>query len=85
MKRLFAKLFGYFWLPCPICGNWYGGFEIAKTGLLTVRDISKGKTVCKKCEKTVIAINAIKYRIVPLPNCKIINSDLRNTLDDLII
>ena len=25
--RLYARLFGYFWLPCPICGGWFGGHE----------------------------------------------------------
>jgi len=24
---LIAKLLGYFWLPCPICGQFSGGHE----------------------------------------------------------
>jgi hypothetical protein len=26
--RLYAYLFGYFWLPCPICGQRFGGHEV---------------------------------------------------------
>ena len=25
--RFYAWLFGYFWLPCPICGRFFGGHE----------------------------------------------------------
>jgi hypothetical protein len=25
--RLYAFLGGYFWLPCPLCGNCFGGHE----------------------------------------------------------
>jgi len=25
--RLYAQMFGYFWLPCPVCGNYFGGQE----------------------------------------------------------
>lgn len=25
--RLYAKIVGYFWLPCPICGRYFGGHE----------------------------------------------------------
>jgi len=27
-NKLYAKLFGYFWLPCPICGRMFGGHEV---------------------------------------------------------
>lgn len=27
LSRLYALLFGYFWLPCPNCGRWFGGHE----------------------------------------------------------
>lgn len=29
LHRSFAWLFGYFWLPCPVCGRMFGGHEIA--------------------------------------------------------
>ena len=27
LRRAYARLFGYFWLPCPVCGECFGGFE----------------------------------------------------------
>jgi hypothetical protein len=27
LNSLYAALFGYFWLPCPICGQGFGGHE----------------------------------------------------------
>lgn len=29
LHRLYAWMFGYFWLPCPVCGRMFGGHEIA--------------------------------------------------------
>jgi len=28
LHKLYAKIFGYFWLPCPVCGKMFGGHEI---------------------------------------------------------
>lgn len=27
LNKLYAKTFGYFWLPCPNCGQYCGGHE----------------------------------------------------------
>jgi hypothetical protein len=27
LNKLYASIFGYFWLPCPICGEYFGGHE----------------------------------------------------------
>lgn len=27
VHRAYAELFGYFWLPCPLCGEYSGGHE----------------------------------------------------------
>jgi len=27
IEHLWAKVFGYFWMPCPNCGRMYGGHE----------------------------------------------------------
>jgi C4-type Zn-finger protein len=27
-NRLYAFTHGYFWLPCPICGEEFGGHEV---------------------------------------------------------
>ena len=28
LHKLYARFFGYFWLPCPVCGQHFGGHEI---------------------------------------------------------
>jgi hypothetical protein len=27
MNRLFAAVAGYFWMPCPLCDQYFGGHE----------------------------------------------------------
>lgn len=27
LHRVYARLGGYFWAPCPLCGTYYGGHE----------------------------------------------------------
>ena len=27
IHRIYARLFGYLWLPCPVCGKEFGGHE----------------------------------------------------------
>jgi hypothetical protein len=45
--RFYARIFGYFWLPCPKCGEMFGGHE-AQAGT-RARPPIKGWCVCKKC------------------------------------
>lgn len=47
-RMLTAKIFGYFWLPCPICGEFFGGFETGN-GHVTLPD-GANKVCCKKCD-----------------------------------
>jgi hypothetical protein len=35
LNRLYAFLWGYFWLPCPKCGQMFGGHERGTTGVPT--------------------------------------------------
>ncbi|MEE9510392.1 MAG: hypothetical protein V3V81_07860 [Candidatus Bathyarchaeia archaeon] len=55
LRRLRAFLGCYFWLPCPVCGRMFGGFEIAENGLMTTGH--SGKAVCKKCNLKVLEVN----------------------------
>lgn len=32
VHRLYAHALGYFWQPCPICGNHFGGHEYVSGG-----------------------------------------------------
>jgi len=46
LQRLVALFGGYFWLPCPLCGEKFGGHE--KHGVLR-RDMNTGQLVCANC------------------------------------
>lgn len=48
LHKRFAKTFGYFWIPCPLCGNMFGGHERHSKNSLMCGNI--GKIVCKDCE-----------------------------------
>lgn len=56
-NRLWAMLWGYFWLPCPLCGRMFGGHETARNGWT-----SRGTMVCKKCEQAVIEQNRKDFK-----------------------
>lgn len=45
LHKLRARLFGYFWLPCPVCGRMFGGHEIrhVSTASLIAED---GRAYC---------------------------------------
>jgi hypothetical protein len=43
---LYAKLRGYFWLPCPICGQMFGGHEKGGDLMTSWED---GLMVCPRC------------------------------------
>lgn len=47
LHRCYAWVFGYFWLPCPVCGKYFGGHE-APIGAGIIKD-GKGLMVCPNC------------------------------------
>ena len=49
--KLYAKAFGYTWMQCPICGDYFGGHEISDKKTARVTD-SNGNVwpVCTKSE-----------------------------------
>lgn len=47
--KLYADLNGYFWLPCPICGEHFGGHEGGKESVPSDRPYI-GRVVCNKPE-----------------------------------
>jgi hypothetical protein len=47
INRLYAAVFGYFWLPCPECGQEFGGHEW-KYGFSSNKE---GKGICPDCTK----------------------------------
>jgi len=44
----FANERGFFWLPCPICGEPFGGHETVRGGILWKTEYS-GEMTCPKC------------------------------------
>ncbi len=49
-RKLRADLFGYFWLPCPICHEHFGGFETGGTLNDPGHDGQEGtgRIICRK-------------------------------------
>lgn len=45
LRRVYAALGGYFWLPCPACGEMFGGHEIGECARLD-------GAVCRRCSHT---------------------------------
>lgn len=48
INKWYANMLGYFWIPCPICGNNFGGHEWKLKNTLEYKD-SSGKGVCSDC------------------------------------
>lgn len=61
LNKIFAFMFGYFWLPCPICGRMFGGHEIADTVLIGHGPLER--LVCKKCNNEALRRNRRAIRI----------------------
>lgn len=49
--RAYAKLFGYFWVPCPLCGRMYGGHEWRTINRLPAVDPDTGLGICPACTR----------------------------------
>lgn len=46
LNKLYARLRGFFWLPCPLCGQMYGGHEARQGGVYLGNGITK--LVCRE-------------------------------------
>lgn len=54
LSKLYAKFFGYFWMPCPSCGEMFGGHEVPSFDQNVAQTIPSGKPgislcICQKC------------------------------------
>jgi len=48
-NRIYAWLFGYYWEPCPLCGEYMGGHEEkGKAVVWTDETKTSGMMTCKK-------------------------------------
>lgn len=48
LNRIYARLHGYFWLPCPNCGRYFGGHEIGRLGYPT--ETGTWRVCCLWCD-----------------------------------
>lgn len=65
---LWAKAFGYFWLPCPACGKMFGGHEIENVWTVPViSDDGCAYCVCsQECGRKAQEMNDAKGRFWPM-------------------
>jgi len=59
VHRVWARVFGYFWMPCSECGEMYGGHEW-KVGAAVHEETGLG--VCPRCDPIVHARNMAEIR-----------------------
>lgn len=52
--RLHADFFGYFWIPCPLCGECFSGYEwrFNDYACIPTDEVGRGLGVCTKIECT---------------------------------
>lgn len=55
-NRSYASLFGYFWLPCPLCKKKFGGHEWFDDNHLMI-NYEESEGVCPKCGDRAREIN----------------------------
>jgi hypothetical protein len=59
IQQLYANVFGYFWLPCPLCGECFGGHEWLDDCSLMINSCT-GSGVCANCYEKAHEINKKK-------------------------
>jgi hypothetical protein len=47
--RIYAFWTNYFWIPCPICGKYFGGHEWQSEYTLWDKNFTTGKGICPRC------------------------------------
>lgn len=63
LHRLYAHARGYFWLPCPVCREMFGGHEIKPWHSAMIMRNGHAKVVCPKplCSLIADCCNEIPY------------------------
>ena len=51
-NRVVAFFGGYFWMPCPMCGEYFGGHEVTEKNKTYFLGYGYGKTCCADCPGT---------------------------------
>lgn len=73
----YAKIFGYFWKPCPSCGSYFGGHQNSRTNHIdnipTTSPYS-GTMICPSCTgKGIGCVNWFIKEGVRHPKCGFLN------------
>lgn len=50
LNKIWAHIFGYFWLPCPLCGRNFGGHEWREPTPSIPTSTCRAKGVCPRSE-----------------------------------
>ena len=65
LHKLYANMFGYFWLPCSLCGEMYGGHEKGKGSIML--SWNDGKSCCPNCKEEAKQYNEEWMQANPHP------------------
>lgn len=57
LNKIYAKLFGYFWLPCRLCGQHFGGHEWDDGNNIRFCNAAFEEGICRDCGAK------IKYKV----------------------
>jgi len=49
LHQFYAWLMGYFWIPCPICREYFGGHELTNWKRLRTYQLQTGHVICDAC------------------------------------
>jgi hypothetical protein len=61
--RLRANLGGYFWIPCPLCGEMFGGHEWSGAAIYPwPNDLGHGIGICRACEREGKAEKVVRHQ-----------------------
>ena len=61
LHRLYARLAGYFWLPCPDCGREFGGHETFSPNISVTRvgELWSSQILCPDCTRVKSVRDAV--------------------------
>lgn len=71
LRHWYAAMFGYFWIPCPLCRRMFAGFECAAVGLMDKAPreggdgvfFSTSKLVCFDCADKATEVNRLRFDV----------------------
>ena len=69
LNKLYAWMFGYFWLPCPVCKENFGGHESGYAAI--VAEDGRGYVVCSKpaCNAHAATMNMHNLQVALIAEC----------------